>query len=218
MRPEKIERIRFFDRSISLPLFDCCHTKSVILMKSTVLFSRNGFNAVSMRDIAGNLDITQASLYNHYDSKEELVKMVLNHARDLYLLYCSSLSDTLENIRSLDKMLDLVLSGSRNSGEFALCSFSLIQSEQIYNEQAGAIYNEIFVQYTANLYKKFLDRLVETGKAQPFDTASAAFLLVETVLLCNLLAHHEKLGRKAPLSSTSAAGRMKEFLLTSAAC
>lgn len=41
--------------------------------KAVELFARHGFSRVSMRDLATCLGITAGSLYNHIDSKEELL-------------------------------------------------------------------------------------------------------------------------------------------------
>ena len=48
--------------------------KEVILEKAAHLFRKNGFNATSMRDLAENVGVEAASLYNHINSKAELLQ------------------------------------------------------------------------------------------------------------------------------------------------
>ena len=48
--------------------------KEVILEKAANLFRKNGFNATSMRDLAENVGVEAASLYNHINSKAELLQ------------------------------------------------------------------------------------------------------------------------------------------------
>lgn len=48
--------------------------KELILEKAAHLFRKNGFNATSMRDLAENVGVEAASLYNHINSKAELLQ------------------------------------------------------------------------------------------------------------------------------------------------
>ena len=51
--------------------------KEEILQTASRLFSERGYNAVSMRDLAQALGIKAASLYNHIDSKQELLATIV---------------------------------------------------------------------------------------------------------------------------------------------
>jgi AcrR family transcriptional regulator len=50
--------------------------KEVILEKAAQLFRKHGFNATSMRDLAENVGVEAASLYNHINSKAELLQEI----------------------------------------------------------------------------------------------------------------------------------------------
>lgn len=50
--------------------------REVILEKAAHLFRKNGFNATSMRDLAENVGVEAASLYNHINSKAELLQEI----------------------------------------------------------------------------------------------------------------------------------------------
>ena len=47
--------------------------KEEIIVTAAKLFKEKGFSAVTMRDIAKSVGIKAASLYNHINSKEELL-------------------------------------------------------------------------------------------------------------------------------------------------
>jgi TetR/AcrR family transcriptional regulator, cholesterol catabolism regulator len=51
--------------------------RTLILDTAAQLFSRDGYSAVSLRDIAGECGMKAASLYYHFTSKEEIVTEVL---------------------------------------------------------------------------------------------------------------------------------------------
>jgi transcriptional regulator, TetR family len=53
--------------------------KDTILEKSKELFLRNGFKTVGMDDIAQSLHISKKTIYQHFPSKDDLVKAVLGY-------------------------------------------------------------------------------------------------------------------------------------------
>lgn len=52
-------------------------TRNTILKTAGELFSQRGYFGVSMQDIANELNITKAALYYHFNSKDELVEVLL---------------------------------------------------------------------------------------------------------------------------------------------
>jgi len=52
-------------------------TKEKILMAALRLFSENGYEAVSVSDIAGELGITKGALYRHYGSKRDIFDSIV---------------------------------------------------------------------------------------------------------------------------------------------
>lgn len=48
------------------------NTKEIILFKALKLFADNGYDGVTVRDIAFEVGIMQSSLYKHYKSKQEI--------------------------------------------------------------------------------------------------------------------------------------------------
>lgn len=53
-------------------------TKDKILDVSIDLFSRYGYDGVSIRQIAGEVGIRESSIYNHYSSKQSILKAILD--------------------------------------------------------------------------------------------------------------------------------------------
>lgn len=58
-------------------------TKENILQKALDLFSRRGYEAVSMSDIAGEIGITKGALYRHYASKEEIFQTIIKRMEEM---------------------------------------------------------------------------------------------------------------------------------------
>lgn len=57
-------------------------TKDKIMDVSIVLFSKYGYDGVSVRQIAREVGIRESSIYNHYSSKQDILKAILNYYVD----------------------------------------------------------------------------------------------------------------------------------------
>jgi AcrR family transcriptional regulator len=51
--------------------------KDEIILTATKLFKEKGYSAVTMRDLAAAMGIKAASLYNHINSKQEILKAII---------------------------------------------------------------------------------------------------------------------------------------------
>jgi len=58
-------------------------TKEDILEAAARIFGEKGFDATSMQDIADVVHLQKASLYYHFDSKQEILAAILDHALDI---------------------------------------------------------------------------------------------------------------------------------------
>ena len=56
--------------------------KDIILQKAAVMFREKGFAATSMRDLAESVGIEAASLYNHIQSKSEILQQIIFRISD----------------------------------------------------------------------------------------------------------------------------------------
>jgi AcrR family transcriptional regulator len=57
-------------------------TKERLLSRAIELFAVKGYDAVSVRDITRSLGLNEASLYNHYASKEDLLLAIFRRFED----------------------------------------------------------------------------------------------------------------------------------------
>jgi AcrR family transcriptional regulator len=58
-------------------------TKERILLTALHLFARDGYEAVSVSQIAGQLGITKGALYKHYQSKRDIFDTILHRMAEL---------------------------------------------------------------------------------------------------------------------------------------
>ncbi len=58
--------------------------KNIILGSALHLFSRHGFSGASVRDIAKGAGVSEAALYKHFESKEDMALYMFNEIAALY--------------------------------------------------------------------------------------------------------------------------------------
>ena len=63
-------------------------TKENILMTALYLFARDGYEAVSVSAIAGELGMTKGALYRHYKNKRDIDSRILKEAYYNFIKYC----------------------------------------------------------------------------------------------------------------------------------
>jgi AcrR family transcriptional regulator len=82
-------------------------TKQRILDTSITLFAERGFEACTMRDIAAAVGIKAPAIYNHYDSKEDVLAAAMEHI--LGRFYSSQLAPLEE--KPVESWLKLIVRG-----------------------------------------------------------------------------------------------------------
>ena len=58
-------------------------SRQEILRTAARLFQQQGYDATSMNDVAAALKLSKGGLYHHFQSKEEILFNLMNHAMDI---------------------------------------------------------------------------------------------------------------------------------------
>ena len=175
------------------------HTKERILVSATILFAENGVDSVSMKDIAREVDITAASIYNHFESKEVLFEAVLERIKTLYMLYFKRLGEAIDQASSFKEVLDYMFAELFKVVDiFNYYGITLVQTEQFHDLKAYEVYKDIYFKYSIDFISSKFDGCIKAGWARQFDTRSIAAIFMNNVLATNNLRIHENLGREIP--------------------
>lgn len=189
-------------------------TKERIMLEATIMFACKGYAAVSVRDIAQKINIKAASIYSHFASKEDLWNAVLEHIKELYLLYFDRLIDAVRQASNFEEVLDCMFFELKQTVNiFTYYGFSLIQTEQFRDEKAYEIYSEILLKYSIGCLKNEFDICIQKGWAKPFDTKATAAFFMHSVLNGILLRTHEDMKRRLPYDVNEMFAKLQEFIL-----
>ena len=90
-------------------------SRQEILRTAARLFQQRGYDATSMNDVAAALKLSKGGLYHHFQSKDEILFEIMNHAMDmteeLVLTPVRGIADPEERLRALIRLhIEVVLS------------------------------------------------------------------------------------------------------------
>jgi len=90
-------------------------SRQEILRAAARLFQEQGYHATSMNDVAAALKLSKGGLYHHFQSKDEILFQIMNHAMDItqerVINPARSIRDPEERLRTLIRLhIDVVLS------------------------------------------------------------------------------------------------------------
>ncbi|MEZ5174097.1 MAG: TetR/AcrR family transcriptional regulator [Bacteroidia bacterium] len=157
--------------------------KAEILTVSAKMFRERGFNAVSMRDIAAELDMKAASLYNHISSKQEILELIIIEIAEEFTDGMKEISSSdlklTEKLKAIiDLHVDLTL---RDPDEMACVNndwMHLAEARQKYFLQMRHEYELHFTQ--------LLEAGMAEGEIRIMDTDVAMFAFLSTLRTLHL--------------------------------
>jgi len=122
-------------------------TRKKIMEVSLDLFSRQGYEAVSMAKIAKGVEISKGNLYNYFESKEQMLsEIVLNAVEEIYSDFDSNHDGEISHAEFL-KFIDDVFDNMQENRKFWKLMFSLLLQPhllEIIQEQLSALSNDVF--------------------------------------------------------------------------
>lgn len=144
-----------------------------ILDAAADLFARNGYDGVSVREIAEKVGIKESSLYNHFKSKSDILEALFNEFTKEAPLSRPSDSelDKLFAIMEPEEIFKTILFnvGKQVSGTLANTAM-IIHSEQLKNMRAAKMYYQYMVNEPSDYYQRLIDNMIKRGMIKPINS------------------------------------------------
>jgi AcrR family transcriptional regulator len=98
-----------------MPRETALDSRQEILRTAARLFQQRGYDATSMNDVAAALKLSKGGLYHHFQSKDEILYEIMNHAMEItqqrVLDPVRGIADPEERLRALIRLhIEVVLS------------------------------------------------------------------------------------------------------------
>lgn len=142
------------------------------------LFRKKGYKATSMRDIADGVGIKAASIYNHINSKQELLSELLLDIANLFTSEMRSISaSSLDTEEKLNRLITLHIKLTvDHTNAISLIAGEWVHLEEPEKEQYITLRDE---------YENSFREIIETGKKEgvfkDVDTDIALFSILSTL-------------------------------------
>ncbi|NLO44426.1 MAG: TetR/AcrR family transcriptional regulator [Candidatus Cloacimonetes bacterium] len=113
-----------------------------IVQAAIGLIAREGYEKLTTKNIAAELGVTDAALYRHFDSKKDLIKMILHHFENISCQVISSIES--QDLSPMEKIRYFVMNRYemfKEDPELAMVMFSeeLFQNDHSFEEHLLSI-------------------------------------------------------------------------------
>lgn len=170
------------------------NTREKIIYEALSLFSINGYDAVSVREIASAVKIKESSLYNHFKNKKDILNKIIEETLKRYYL-------TLENVKipQSDEENVSELYNNINDNEFYdMCTKiflfylkddyisklrRLLTIEQYGNEEIGETFRYVFIDRVLETQRQVLQKFIDSGRFIQGDAYTMALHFYSPVFL-----------------------------------
>lgn len=169
------------------------NTKQRVLEQSLRLFSARGYDAVSIREIAGAVGIRESSLYNHFKSKQELFEAVVEDCAQKADAHFEKLSlpvdagGDLSMYRNIDVTLltGLVISVFSYFFEDPLTNMfrKLLTLSQFENEEIRRLYRKFYYEQPLAFQSSVFQMLMDAGEFRQGNPRAVALAFYSPVFL-----------------------------------
>lgn len=178
--------------------------KQEIILTAAKLFKEKGYSAVTMRDLASAMGIKAASLYNHINSKQAILKdIIISLAEEFTAGMETILSSESNAIEKLKKIIALhVVITSNNT--FGMAS---LNNDWMHLEEHLEYYLELRHNYEDN-FKEIIKEGISEGIIVNENPEIMAFSMLSTLRSLYLW-----IPKKEDLSSSDLSQSLSELLI-----
>ncbi|SDN00065.1 TetR/AcrR family transcriptional regulator [Acetanaerobacterium elongatum] len=147
-------------------------TQQQILEAASDLFARNGYEGVSVREIAEKVGIKESSLYNHFKSKSDILETLFDD-------FIRHVPETRPSDQELDNMLMMMEPeevfkailfhvGKSVNGTLSNTAM-IINYEKFRNQRAAEMYYQYVINEPAGYYERLINKMIDRKMVKPVD-------------------------------------------------
>ena len=168
-------------------------TKQKILDKALALFSKKGYDAVSVGEIAKAVGIKAPSLYNHFPSKQAIFDAIVESTAEQYEADTDKIDIHVQNVQqdipSFKNITeDALFEKVRPIFEYSIHNKAISQFrrmmtlEQFRSPKLAALYSERYVERIVQYHAGIFRALIASGEIPAADPDALAMMYVAPVV------------------------------------
>lgn len=168
-------------------------TKQRILDKALELFSTQGYDSVSVGEIAKAVGIKAPSLYNHFPSKQAIFDAIVESTAEQYEADTDRINIHVQNVKKdipffTDITEDALFEKVRQIFEYSLHNEAIsrfrrmMTIEQFRSPELAALYSKRYVERILNYHAGIFRALIASGEICAEDPDALAMMYVAPVV------------------------------------
>ncbi len=168
-------------------------TKQKILDKALELFSAQGYDSVSVGEIAKAVGIKAPSLYNHFQSKQAIFDAIVESTAAKYEADTDKIDIHVQNVKKdipifIETTEDALFEKVRQIFEYSLHNEAIsrfrrmMTIEQFRSPELAALYSERYVERIMRYHSGIFRALIASGEIYTEDPDALAMMYVAPVL------------------------------------
>lgn len=132
-----------------------CTTKEKILLTALKLFAQDGYEAVSISKISGELGMAKSALYKHYKNKRDIFDSIINRMDELDY-------ERAREYNMPDGNMDEIIKEYRNISTYKIRIYTEAQFKHWTEEEFSSLFRRMLTleqyrnQEMSDLYQKYL--------------------------------------------------------------
>lgn len=134
--------------------------KEEIIRVAAILFKQKGFSAVTMRDIAAEMGIKAASLYNHISSKQDILDTIIISLAEAFTEGMKHIQASKNNC--IDK-LNLIIEMHVKLSSQNIYGMAALNNDWMHLTQKQVYYKQLRSNYEDD-FRKILEDGIASGK------------------------------------------------------
>lgn len=151
--------------------------KQEILEQAALQFKNKGYHAVSMRSLAEALQIKASSLYNHIQSKEEILSTIILEVAEEYAQAMQRIREQESSCsKKLKSLIDLHIHiAAKNSNAMAI-----VQKDWVHLKEDMSYYKKLRSEYENNFHE-IIKEGIANKEFRDVNPETIAFSLLSTL-------------------------------------
>lgn len=151
--------------------------KDEIINTAAKLFKEKGYSAVTMRDLATAMGIKAASLYNHINSKQDILKaIIISIAEEFTNGMADIINSKASNISKLKQIVDLHVKITANNTN----GMASLNNDWMHLEDQLDYYLKLRNEYEAN-FLEIIEKGITTSEIKQSNPEVVMFSMLSTL-------------------------------------
>jgi len=147
-------------------------TKWKIFESAIYLFSKKGYDNVSLREIAEGVGIKQAAIYYYFKKKDDILALIYKYYYDTYISTLTPLEELLKLIGKIHPYAvfrELSVLYNKDFYQLLIRMTQILMKQRDYDSRANEIIVDLFFNIPIKYFRPILKKMIAMNIIEPLD-------------------------------------------------